>query len=150
MGASCGSIKKTLLPDRRRGPAPRPRKFLEPDAESNRERSSKPRRKRTRLDRASLSFVNISFRHRSLEPIAAVQPVVSTERLRPESPEQECPAPQLQVQQPVSSSSSGVAGTSKLPDDVPQDWIQQPKHFEFDLDKDLKSEWCRVYQDSKA
>ena len=147
MGASCSSIKKTLLPDRRRGPAPRPRKFLEPDAESNRERSSKPRRKRTRLDRASLSFVNISFRNHPLEPIATVQPVVSTERLRPESPEQECPAPQLQVQQPVSSTSSSVSGPAELPDDVPEDWVQQPKHFDFDEVKDFKSGW---YQGSKA
>ena len=149
MGASCGSIKKTLLPDRRRGPAPRPRKFLEPDAESNRERRAKPRRKRTRLDRASLSFVNISFRHRSLEPIAAVQPVVSTERLRPESPEHERPAPQLQEQEPMSSSSSVVEGPTELPDDVPQARVQvQPNHFGFDKDKGLSSEW--VLPDSKA
>ena len=145
MGVHCSTLQRAFHSDRRK-PTPRPGlgKYLEPSKESRGERNAKPPRKRARLDRASLSFVNISFRNRPLEPIAAVQPVVSAEPLRPESPEQECPAPQLQVQQPVSSSSSGVAGTSKLPDDVPQDWIQQPKHFEFDLDKDLKSEWCRV------
>ena len=120
-------------------------KFLEPDEEGRRQRNAKPPRKRARLDRASLSFVNISFRNRTLEPIAAVPAVVSTERLRPESPEHERPAPQLQEQEPMSSSSSVVEGPTELPDDVPQARVQvQPNHFGFDKDKGLSSEWCRV------
>ena len=148
MGVHCSTLQRAFHSDRRK-PTPRPGlgKYLEPSKESCGERNAKPPRKRARLDRASLSFVNISFRNRLLEPISTMPVIVSTERLRPESPEHERPAPQLQEQEPMSSSSSVVEGPTELPDDVPQDWVQQPKHFDFDVVKDFKSGW---YQGSKA
>ena len=146
MGASCSSLSRILLPDRRRKPTPRPglgKYILEPDRKARR----KPRRKRPRVGTAHLHVKSskVSLHKQILEPISTLKPVASKKRLRFEFPQDEAPAPELKHEEPVPPGEGVVETAAEVVYQIPEHIRQiEENHFAHTEVKGLSSEWCSV------